>query len=94
MKDNNAEVKELLMEETNKPSLLVPLILDAVLNTAVFLVLLVLKLTGLSVIEISWFWVFFPLWYTSAIMAVIFIIFFITFLIAEAIKNIKNKKGE
>lgn len=37
------------------------------LQEITFLVLLILKLTELSTLKISWFWVFFPLWIETAI---------------------------
>lgn len=42
------------------------------LGAIVFLVLLVLKLTGTA--AISWFWVFFPLWIGPAIILGIFLL--------------------
>ena len=95
MKDNNnIEITELLKEEMNKPISLVSLILDSFFNTITFLVLLVLKLTGISIIEISWFWVFFPLWYTSALVVVVIIVLIITLTIFSIVEAFKNKKGE
>lgn len=38
-----------------------------------FIVFLILKLTG-TWVEISWFWVFFPLWFPLAIDLVLFLI--------------------
>jgi uncharacterized membrane protein len=45
-----------------------------------FLVFLILKVTG-SWTDISWFWVFFPLWITWAFDLVLFLIFLVIFLV-------------
>ena len=45
------------------------------LSTTLFIVFLILKLTG--VIEWSWFWVIFPLWIGPAIGISLILIFFI-----------------
>lgn len=41
------------------------------IGTIVFIVLLVLKLTG-AVPGLTWFWVFFPLWIVPAVVLVLF----------------------
>lgn len=53
--------------------------LDAI-GFITFIVFLILKVTG-SWTEISWFWVFFPLWIPLAIDLVFILIFILIFLI-------------
>jgi len=59
------------------------------LGTIVFIVLLILKLTGTS--AISWFWVFFPLWIGLAIGGTIWLIVMIVSVSLGIILALWNK---
>lgn len=55
------------------------------LGTIIFLIFLVLKLTGVGIVATwSWLWVTSPLWIPIAIIGIIGIIFFITVLLIAA----------
>jgi hypothetical protein len=52
---------------------------------AIFIVLLILKLSGTVVI--GWFWVFFPLWIGWALVAGLFLLFFVIGLLSAIIDS-------
>lgn len=60
------------------------------LGGIVFCILLVLKLTGAA--QISWFWVFFPLWIVPAVLAGIGLIFFLVYVVLNLKASISGKR--
>ena len=65
--------------------------LDAI-GFILFVVFLVLKLVGVS--DMSWFWVFFPLWLPIALSCLFLLIVFLVLVIKDKIEstNIKRNK--
>lgn len=60
------------------------------LGGLVFCVLLVLKLTGL--VQLSWFWVFFPLWIVPAVLTGLGLIFLLVYVVLKLKASMPGKR--
>ena len=60
------------------------------LGGLVFLVLLVLKLTGVA--QLSWFWVFFPLWIIPALFLALSLFILFGYVIAKLIAPMPGRR--